>query len=678
MLTTRVDLHDVTRVERLALMLIVLLGIVSSASAQSVGVPDIDTPGLAIEATVGFGGQTDRRLPLPLSFAFRNDTGRNVEAVLRLHERSTQREAILGDVFLGPESSRHLTAIRSLADWDECIATLHHGGRILWRRELNLNPSRMIDANANLVVFVDEAGRYLNLAGAPAASNTTNTERLSVAAQTGRPVDSVSIKPWQLPNHPGPLFMAQAMIILERTVERNVNRVQWQAVSRWICQGGVVFVHRESREIIDRLPELAPFSADPPITESSFQVRRLGLGAIYEYDSGILSADNQAVRQSIANVVALLNREQINSFVDAADVHERPGGEAERNRYWMLGLFGLYTLFSGGGTLFLFRLNQRQIVIYVTLVVGVTSLLAGLLGGYLRSSRGDLRWLTITQPGAGGLVQVGCVEVQSAGSLNTHVAIQGPNPDLQYIGKREQNYFWQPAGHGYSPFTWQPDRETSDPEICQIEVPMSPWGRRRCHATAYRADAQPLDVKVEYAPTPRPAGDNQTAIPPAGHFSIKIRNPMPFDLIDCWLVVGTSQPVPAGFNSQNQGPYYRGAQVGSIAADGMVDVYHRQQFAQLVSGRTVDFQFDSQFLILQNSWDMYQVWPSGLRYRDGNLIRLSRMGVARAWIIGRINKSTAMTIDESRSDFVPHEGTHIFIQEIPPEELPASLNAPGG
>ena len=46
------------------------------------------------------------------------------------------------------------------------------------------------------------------------------------------------------------------------------------------------------------------------------------------------------------------------------------------------------------------------------------------------------------------------------------------------------------------------------------------------------------------------------------------------------------------------------------------------------------------------------------------------MGTASAWIIGRIENSPSMLIDEQRSDFVRQNQLHLFVQEILPMDMP--------
>ena len=151
--------------------------------------------------------------------------------------------------------------------------------------------------------------------------------------------------------------------------------------------------------------------------------------------------------------------------------------------------------------LLLFRLSQRRIGAYTVIVVVGASVLSGLLGGLLRFSKGDLRWITVTQAGAGGVVQVGKIDVQSAGGRNTQVAINGEHADLQFIGRARRYYSWNRRQMVYSPFTWQPNLAMSEDDTYQINVPMTPWGRRQLHATAFKRELRRLDFELEFEPT---------------------------------------------------------------------------------------------------------------------------------------------------------------------------------
>lgn len=666
----------------MVLALILIEGFAARAAGQSgFALKDVDTPGLTVEALTGWGGYIDRSTPLPVSFLFRNDTDRSIEGRLTLNDPTSGQEESLGEIFLAPGSTRRFTSIQSLTEWSDCFASLRFHQAVLWRRELSLSTGKGFDPNVNYALFVDPGGRKLDLPGAPPDLGTVVTRQLEVAGTDGRPVQSLTVTPWQLPNHPGPLFVAQAMIFPEGADERDLNLMQWQAVAQWMCQGGVVFVHNASRDIIDRVVQTAPLSADLPSTKDSFSMRRFGIGALYEYDQPLLGSDSHALKQAIARVAAGLGKDQIHALVDAANFQFLRGGQANRNRNWIFALFGFYTLFAGGGALFLFRLNQRQVAIYTTTIVCAASLGAGLLGGYLRYSRGDLRWLTVTRAGAGGLVQIGSIEVQSAGSRNTRVAIAGGHADLQFIGRPDHNYYWQHRQTGYSPFVWQPNREAAEPDIYQIEVPMSPWGRRRCHATAYRGNVSPIEVELDFETVQRAEG-TESKTPPAmlaGTFSLKLHNRLPFDLHECWLVVGASQPASAELKAANSGSRYGGMPQMNDSVDGMMDVYHQQRLQDLVSGASYDIQAPSAFRSLQNPWELAQIWPSELRHRFyQQAFRISRMGEPQAWLFGRIKTSPVMTIDEQRSDFLPEDGLHLLIQEISVEDLPATLNTANG
>ncbi|MCH8992216.1 MAG: chorismate-binding protein, partial [Acidobacteria bacterium] len=125
--------------------------------------------------------------------------------------------------------------------------------------------------------------------------------------------------------------------------------------------------------------------------------------------------------------------------------------------------------------------------------------------------------------------------------------------------------------------------------------------------------------------------------------------------------------VPAQVASPRYGQY-RGWQPPPVivSADGLIDVYHMKGLQVLSAGATYEEAFEAEFQVIANNWDLARSWPGGSLTPP----RISRMGTASAWIIGRIENSPIMVIDEQRSDFVPQEQFHLFVQEILPKDMP--------
>src|SRR5262249_39940613 len=157
------------------------------------------------------------------------------------------------------------------------------------------------------------------------------------------------------PLHPGPLFATHALVFPDGFDERDLNREQWLAVVHWVCQGGIVFVHASAKPILERIMELTPLQPDPAVSQGLFDIRRLGLGAIYQYQDSLITGKNEALRKEIQNVVSARPKYRLNPLADSAHFQSHSNPEANRNRYWIVGLFSLYTLFSGVGSMFLFR-----------------------------------------------------------------------------------------------------------------------------------------------------------------------------------------------------------------------------------------------------------------------------------------------------------------------------------
>lgn len=674
---------------RTCVLSVAALTCTSAAFAQTENVRgDVDTPGLTIKATAGWDGTVDRSTPIPVSFLIRNDNERNIEGSLTLSDPSSGHEVQLGEIFVSPGAARSFSSIQALPVWFECFAEFRDGDQILWRRELGLNTGNEFVPGVNFVLFIDDGGRRLSLPGEVTDTNAIAATEVEVAGIEGRPVKSLTVKSWQVPKHPGPLVVARAIVFPDGMDDKDLNRAQWPAVAEWMCQGGSVFVHKDSREVVKRLTDTAPLSAAAPVPSGEFTIRRVGLGAIYEYPKPLFSFESVGVRQLIAETVASLPAYDITSLFDTRRRYYRRGDRADINRTLVISFFGFYTLLSGVVVLFLFRLGRRSIGIYTIVIVAGACVVSGLLGGVLRFSRGDLHWTTVTEVSAGGAVQVARIDVQSAGGRNTQVAVKGEQPDLQFIGRQRRRYSRNRYQERYEPFTWQPNLAKGEEDTYQINVPMTPWGRRLLRASAFKRDFPRLSFELDYEPRALPGGrgggPSGPLEQPSGEFSLKVVNHLPFEITDCRLVIGVTQssagqPVvvqdgpPRGFPGRVASVEALRLQMGlqTVApsnAKGFIDVYQIKSMETLSAGASREEVFVAEFLVQQDQRGLHRLWPHGLL----PLPKLSRLGTASAWIVGRVEVSPILTIDEQRGDFVLHDEQHYVIQEILPEDMPAA------
>lgn len=637
---------------------------------------DIDTPGLIIEAEAGWGGFVDCSYPVPVSFLLRNDTKQDIQGILRLNDSINGKEVSLGDVVVSPGTTRRFTSVQSLSSWLDCSATLTRDQKILWHRSLNLNTGKSFTGGYNHVLFVDNNERKLdlptenpNVTSIAMAINDT-----AVPGPKGRPIRSLTAKSWQIPSHPGPLLAVQTIVFQEGATEKDLNAAQWKAVAQWICEGGLLFVDNQSRDVIDRLAKSSPLIPDLNVESSPWAVHRLGLGEIREYARPLLSAEGAELRASIATAAANWPRNQINSFHDLPSFQFVQHHEADRYRTLIITLFSLYTLLMGGGALMLFRLNQKQIAIFTIGVVFITSLIAGIFGATLRLSKGDLRWMSITQASPGGLVQVGSIEVQSTGNSSSRVTITGDNVDQQYIGISRAWYYTQAQQQTYSPFSWQANQLPSEAKAYQISVPMSPFGRRRCHANAFQAGSKQVEIEMKFQFNDEDAQTlrKKSGTVPLGKFSLKLKNDLRIEIWDVSVLIGVTAVSPQNqsqLNQANIGMYRNWGEINTEPVEGLIDLYHRQSIPALAIGDQCELEFPAAFRAPEFSQHYRAFWP----YQPKVIPRLSRVGTTRAWIIAKLSKSPIIEIDEDLSDFVPEKGTHLFVQEIELADLPAEL-----
>ena len=690
-----------------AIMTMMSLALPTTASAQEAVDEtrmDIDTPGLLIEAAAGWDGLVDQSNAVPVALLITNHSGEIVRGEVVLHDPLYGNELSLGEVVIAPNTSRRVSTIQNLEDWYECLAEFRSGSDVLWRRDLPLNTGGNFATNVTFALFVNDGGRRLQLPGAIVNSATVGSTPAQPTSNTGRPVQCLTANTWQIPNHHGPMIPIQAMIFRDATA-KTLNKLQWQAVAEWMCQGGTLFIHEKSEELIAALTKAAPLKSKAVklSDDGEFSIRPIGLGAIYEYSQPLFETEGNGSRKRIAQTISQLPKYHVATMATKGFLHDPRGGRADRNRILVGGFFVIYAFLSGAVAIMLFRLTQRKIAIYTLVVVSGACVLSAGLGGMLRFSEGDLNWITVTQGGAGGAVQVARIEVQSAGGRNSLVAVNGDQPDLQFTGRAQRYYYyWNNQQIGIGPYTWQRNQAKGEgaENAYQIGVPMTPFGNRRLYGAAFKPDLPRLKFQIEFQkaappqqppmPEPGPPEDAvelqamppaEPAAPPAmaavpDTATVTLVNNLPFDLVDCWLVMGVSpqtappaiaQPVPIRPGQ----PMPRGLQATvAVAQPATVasDLYQMQHIVLLPAGETHKETFGVSFQEYRNDWDLHRAWEFG----QITLPRVSRYGTASAWIIGRMMKSPGLSIDRKRSDFFVHEGLHLYVQEILPEDMPAA------
>lgn len=664
-----------------SLTTILLLVTTASAVAQA----DIDerdnadTKGLNIDATAGWDGIVDRSSPVPVSFLMQNYSDRIIEGRLILTDPVNRTEIVIGEVTLAPNSTRRFATIRSFNDdWFECFATLKSGRDVLWRRELSISTGSF-EKDANYALFVDESGRrplFKPLTNTPQTlptqlTNIYGQQQKVLADANGRAVRNLSVKSWQLPDHPGPLMSAQAVIFPEATDARLITLSQWKALANWLCQGGHVFVHSESKEVLTELLTAAPLSYEGSDSSDLFKSTRIGLGTIHEYQQPMMGSAGAKVRDGMRSTISILSKPQMLMLADSISYHPEETGQAQVTRMYVIGFFALFTFLCGFMSLLLMRLSNRKMAIYFTTVIIAASIAAAVLGAWLRMSPGDLTWVSVTQVGAGGAVQVARVDVQSAGSRSNRVTVKGDTPDLQFVRRtpRQNMYFGPPLRERTMPFNWQPNLLNGEDDAYQIDVPINPWGRRKMFATGFVKNMPRLNFSLRFEPAPdsdETQGTVNRIISPSGLFRLNLTNNLPASTSSkAWLVVGATRWSPADF--RNDYEYYSNPIQTAGNTGRLVDIYQLQDLNLPAKGKTMTIEFPAAF--------DYQPYNHTMQLYAGNsrvqlaFPEIERKGDASAWIVTTVSNSPNLSVDESRTEFLPQGDAHFVIQQIRAEDM---------
>ncbi len=641
-----------------------------------------DFPGLDIQAVVGWDGRVETDAPVPVSFLISNQSNEVLEGQLILSEPETEREINLGDVFVGPGSVRRFSSVLSLSDWNDCVATYTDGSREFWTRRLPLMTGKDFSEDVNYLLFVDDGGRALQLpmaetSAAPGSQQSATSapepagtvqDRFVPRFGFGRSVQPVSVKSWQIPQHPGPLTVAQAMLFSETAKVDMLNDSQWDAIGRWVCLGGTVFVHDSSKEVLERLKESAPLRSLPAVLQDEHQVCRCVVGAIREYSGGLFSTDDSLAIQKLLDASSQLSRYSVLSIPDQLPEAYVGTSNANFTRMMVLAVFSIYLLFSGVVALLMFRSNRRRVMTYTVSVVTIACLAAALLGSYLRNSRGDLHWQSVIVGSPGGAVQVAQIQVQSAGGRNTQVAVRGKNTDLQLLRKKStdrSDYYSRFAVYkpgqaegaaGYAPFSVQPNLLKDELDAFRIGVPITPWGVRQSIATAYDPELRGVQVELRFRPegpltfdANLRGGESWTYVIP-GQWTVSVTNQLPFDLTECHLLVTTSVAhVPSGGMTVSGLEFSPGRgeiMLGEVAATATAS----SASSNLTVGVTTN-----------RLWYNYQkkIEPEP-----------SFPGASDVWFVARLNQSPLLKIDDEYSDFEQFDGVHYYMQKLTPYEIP--------
>ncbi len=682
----------------------------STATGQTVNQPDnptskFDTGGLTIEAVAGWDDTVDTAVPVPLSFHISNFSGKDIDGTIVISDPLSEQTATLGPAFVGQGGTSRFTFVQDLSSWYDCYATLTANGEVLWRRQLPIATGIDFDTNISFVLFLDAQGRKLPLKEPQESQTYYNGDEIHLAPANGRPVRCLSAKPWQLPRHPGPLSPVQAIIIQDDETANELNQVQWRALAEWTCQGGTLFAPNSSSLIPEQLFKASPLGQSPSIQLESFSTTRVGLGSTRVYSGSLLDEGSDELRRLITGTIARLDRNELVAAARSSEVWYRDGRNSGRNRLRVIAFFAIYTLLSGIVPLLFFRMERKRIAVLVTAIVCVATVMAGLLGAFLRTSEGDLNLITVTEFGAGGAVEVANISVQSAGGRDTEVAVRGNRADLQFTGRPHNSryhYYQSPAEKGYAPFTLESTVMQDEPDIFQMNVPMTPWGRRQLQATAYQPEWKALDIELGFTPgesdDEEPVLDETASAPtaasgsgfggsfgdspppahhPDGTFSLRIVNHLPVKITECHLVIGIARQrrlyVSALDNLQRQQLVRQGVSVVSTddttnetVAQSVMEFQFQSLSRALSSGDELNQSFPAQIRRLSNRWDIRSSWPHGAVTRR-TLTHAEQNGV---WLLGKLSAPATLRIDEDRTDFLPDKSAHYFIQKVLPENLP--------
>ena len=603
-----------------------------------------DYPGLDIQMTIGWDGRVDPDCPLPISLLVTNQSAELLEGELLLENPDTGEVIRAGQIAAGPRAVRKFSTIQALRTWFTIVARFTDGETVFWERTLPVSGVGGFSERQSYLFFVDDGGRALNLAGSipeprtdpqesPAAATPELPRGSFDSGQPGqRPVVPVAIRTWEFPRHHGPLTAGQGMVFDNEASADLLDQQQWGVVGRWLATGGIVFLPAEVDELRQAVVDQLPFAA------LSGPAGRLlvGAGEIRFYDGSLFDpggnhAAADIARQLSASARGQLYQQQVSNRVQLG-VTPRSAASLQK----ILFLFTSY-LFATGLILFLGRRSAGFLSKYLATVILLTSVLAAGVGLSITASEGDLYWESISEIGAGGLVQVAGVQVTSAGGSQFQLQMGGPLVDLQvaedvrrrtaFLGARP---VVQRRQSSQPPFAISQSLLSVDQtDSMRVRVPVTPWNSRELTAQAFLPLPGNVSVDLQFVSRAGTSGDWVVAVT---NDTDLLLDEMALHLVWCRQNSGDSVGQQSSF-------YYADFDLNSTGEE--------------ISQAFINVPW------FETNW--VSEWHARMV-----------AGEVTAWLDGTLVESPALILEDS--DFVEYRAsTHRFFVRLQREELPESF-----
>lgn len=658
-----------------------------------------DFPGLDIQAQVGWDGFIDQTAPLPISFLVTNQSEKLLEGELRLKDPISGKSLNLGELAIGPGGSKRFSTIQTLLNWESCFAEYTDGAQVFWTRSLSLANERYNATGGAVMLVIDDGGRKFvfptdkSAVGGVVPDQTVYTPPVG----QGHVVQALSIGSWQLPTHPGPLTTAQSAVLTESAKPESLNDAQWDAMGRWICMGGTLFIHESTPEVVKRAEKACPLSVLPAREVDGFTEHPACAGQIRVYRGRMFSGDDLTTPLSLATATSRQSRPALFRALTASPLVVYDSPASERTRNWVILVFTIYTLISGGVTFLLFRFSRSRLKIYTISVVTIASVAAAGLGVMLRSSRGDAAWNSVTQLTETGAVQAARIAVRSAGGRNFQLEVTGPKVDLQVTETDALNVGYDRYSYPYHDRFGMNARFTAPPfslatnlsdvtDAFRIQVPVRPWGEREAIAVGFLPSVSGISVKLRYWP-PFARGEMADTITSVeqveaivgtsgfpndavlqGTWIVEVLNESRFELLDCKLSVTKSSV--RGYDGADP-PYQRFDLTSKVSERVLQNSDLVHQVGLIEIGSVAPKESKSSPADASIRWsNQYE------SYFDSNSVSICYPGGTQAKLVAGIKESPGLRINESASDFRAGETrSHLVLLPIDNNDLPASWKA---
>lgn len=622
------------------------------------------TPGLEVEAYVGVGGARDLSLATSIVISIHNRTEEVISGTLELDAMLGIKEDFAARLHSQDISVPAATHVRFHLCKALALTTLRmrlrRGNTNLWQQAYKVAYSKdsFVKTTSRLNLNILAVHPMRQMPAFPRNDTDEINDQGKIRSDSifprKRKLDCYVTEAWGLPVSAVPLIAFRALLFSGGGEAYELTQTQLKALSDYLLWGGCLVLTQENTALWESIRMNLPQEAvlvSPGPSDNDFVELPVGMGKLVLVNENLFHRSPRT-EQLLEKLAEFFQQQREPSFPSYISPSNEAGRDLSPNAtasfFLIAGMFLFYALLTGPVIwLFLRNAQRNTLKWYVLVTVGIFCLISLLLGSGMPCHKGDLEWLTVTELTSQGGIQWGLLTLISAGGRNHILELEGHRTSQWLLPNNTRAIQRYPYSYG-SPLEYSSNLNFDPVGKGSLgqkqQIPIAPWGSRLLLANAFWPEGRSLDVRTRYAD---------------GALEVRIVNTLPVSLTKTRLVWGAWTKGNRGGSQKENHDYYQECILGDLSANGG---YLENTIPVSLTNYCFQLSYWDDLvslLNLENQPGHARFWLPQVNVR-GRLI---------AYLVASVESSPELAFGES--SFEANRGTHLVLQPIPIECIPA-------